>query len=164
MKCIIEGPDGTGKSTLVEKLANLYHCDIVRMTKNGSKKVTDYLDKHNLDNVIFDRSFLSEHVYCSLFGKKPSFSKDDIAFMIKDARMKGYQIIILNCDVLTIKKRLLERGDEFEEVMENVNKIVKHYEQISEEFDIPMIDASKCKNKVFVDAVEILEESRNDTH
>lgn len=152
--------DGTGKSTLVEKLADIYHCDIVRMTKNGSKKVTDYLDKHNLDNVIFDRSFLSEHVYCSLFGKQPSFSKDDIAFMIKDARLKGYKIIILNCDAVTIKKRLLERGNEFEQVVENTEKILKAYEEISEEYGIPMIDASKCKTKILVDAIEILEDSK----
>lgn len=156
MKCIIEGPDGTGKSTLVERLADTFHCDIVRMTKNGSKKVTDYLDKHNLDNVIFDRCFLSEHVYCSLFGKNPSFSKDDIAFMIKDARMKGYQFIILNCDPSTIEKRLIERGNEYDEVINNIDQIVKKYEEISEEFGIPMIDASACKTRVYINALNIL--------
>lgn len=157
MRLIIEGCDGTGKSTLIEFLSDCYHCDIMRMTKNGSKEFNDYIDKHKLDNVIFDRCFISEHVYCSLFGKKPSFSEEELGYLINNAKERGFKFIILRSDAETIRKRLIKRGNEYGEVLDNIDFILKRYEEISEIYDIPMIDSSDNQYSTFADVITILE-------
>lgn len=76
---IVEGPDGAGKSTLVERLAGWYKAEVVHHGPyKGKKKLGDtYLSSFVPDSegtrfaktktVILDRSWLSEDVYGPIF-------------------------------------------------------------------------------------------------
>ncbi len=88
---IIEGPQGVGKTTLVEYLReNIPCCDLLRLsgikdkTKTGLQKNTKrydalltYLENsaNSSIDMVFDRSFASEQVYSSLGFKDYDFTE-----------------------------------------------------------------------------------------
>ena len=136
MKIIVDGADGTGKSTVVEFLAKKYNCDVIHMTKWGSRDPNDYVAKLDLNNIVSDRSFLSEMVYKQAFGLIPAISFGTLEFLLNVARKKGWKFITLTGPIETIKRRLVDRGDESPEIIKNIgyidylylDKIVKEIE------------------------------------
>ena len=138
---IIEGPDGAGKTTLVRKLADHFKCDIVVMTEKGSKQVGDYLCKSNLDNVVSDRSFLSELVYTYVFHRRSSLSLYDYERVMREYRKEGWQFIILNASTECLTKRLNVRGDEDAYKVRNIDKLRIAYDAWAYWFNLPVIDS-----------------------
>jgi thymidylate kinase len=69
MKIIIEGPDGSGKSTIAAKLAAQLHWDIIHMDKPKTEKENREMADMYVDLIlkpgsfIMDRSWYSEVVY-----------------------------------------------------------------------------------------------------
>lgn len=74
MNIIVDGPDGSGKSTLVDFLSekfNLRKQHLVRL--NPGETVEDFYEKFvlnlkNSDNNIFDRCYFSNIVYSTVFN------------------------------------------------------------------------------------------------
>ena len=143
MKVIVEGADGVGKSTIVNNLAKTYNCDIVQMTKWGSRRYTDYSAKLTLDNVIFDRSFLSEMVYKQAFGLQPELSFGEFDRLIHDAKGQQWEFIILTAPVDVLTQRLINRGDEEDEIIKNIGFIDHLYHLYATSCNLPIFDTSK---------------------
>lgn len=129
MPIIIEGPDGAGKSTLAEKLANALDMNILKMTANGGQSVPEYLQKLACDGVIIDRCWVSEQIYSDLFKREPRIDNDDAEALTELCGLIGIPIIVLLPPLHVIIDRLNERGDEYADVVcPNIMKIHKRYQ------------------------------------
>lgn len=87
---IVEGPQGVGKTTITDFIrnsisyTNLYRlCGTHDVTKTGREKsikmydaLMDYIEKMQNTNVnlLFDRTFFTEEIYCRLGKKEYTFS------------------------------------------------------------------------------------------
>ena len=140
MKIIVDGPDGAGKSTLIKKLVKIYKCDILQMTEFGSKKVDDYVNKTNLDNVIWDRSFISEKVYPKYFNRISNLSDLSFLRLINRFRNTGGVILIITNSPEILKKRLKLRG-EYDFLIDHISEINKDYVEIASLYKLPLISS-----------------------
>jgi hypothetical protein len=123
---IVEGPQGVGKTTITnwlrEKLpyTNLYrlsgHRDKAPTGKFKSTKMycalVDYMESTSGTgvNLLFDRTFISEEVYCRLGYRNYNFS--DVCAGLMDRLDKiDYDVIILNlfCGNLGVMQERLNR-------------------------------------------------------
>ena len=130
---IIEGPDGAGKSTLAEKLANALDMNILKMTANGGQSVPEYMQKLACDGVIIDRCWVSEQVYSDLFGREPRISNDDAEALTEFCELALIPIIVLLPPLHVVISRLNKRGDEYADVVcPNIVKIYKRYQEWAE--------------------------------
>lgn len=65
---LVEGPDCSGKSTVVERLKNLLHWDAKSLHHQEGDQFKRYVREYALaDNVVFDRGHFSEEVYSRLW-------------------------------------------------------------------------------------------------
>lgn len=121
---LVEGPQGVGKTTLVEYLReNIAGCDLFRLsgikdkTKTGLEKnkkryntLIDYISNciGNGIDMVFDRSFASEQVYSSLGFKDYDFTAvfEELTkkFNALDADIYYFNLYIDNLDLY--KKRI----------------------------------------------------------
>nr|DAG68641.1 MAG TPA: dNK protein [Caudoviricetes sp.] len=136
MPIIIEGPDGAGKSTLAEKLANVLDMNILKMTANGGQSVPEYLQKLACDGVIIDRCWVSEQIYSDLFGREPRIDNDDAEALTEFCEFARVPIIVLLPPLHVVISRLNERGDEYADVVcPNIVEIHKRYKEWADEHD-----------------------------
>lgn len=144
MKIIIEGCDGSGKSTLSELLASKYGCDIIHMTRWSDKSFDSYVKKISLnDNIIFDRCFISEYVYSNVFDRITEITDEKIKLLLNLAKSLDYHIFILTCDDNQLLERLKIRNNETDSIVNNVIKINKEYIDFAKKFDIQVIGKEK---------------------
>lgn len=140
MRVILEGCDGSGKSTFAETLATEYGCDILHMTRYSDKSLKSYLIKMSVnDNIIFDRCFISEYVYSKVFNRYSQINDDNIRVLLDYAKALKYKIYILTCDNDEIMKRLSERNNETNEILNNVIKINDAYVDFAKKFNVKLL-------------------------
>lgn len=136
MPIIIEGPDGAGKSTLAESLADRLDMNILKMTANGGQSVPEYLQKLACDGVIIDRCWVSEQIYSDLFGREPRIGNDDAEALTELCGRVCIPIIVLLPPLHVVISRLNERGDEYADVVcPNIVEIHKRYREWAEAHD-----------------------------
>lgn len=150
MNVIIEGVDGAGKTTLIRQIADELDCDILCMTRCGSKDYSDYVAKAQLRRMVSDRSFLSEIVYCTVFGRKCSITPLQMDSLIKYYRSHGWKFYLLDADAETIRKRLMVRGDEDPANIEKIESLRAAYLAFAYFYDIPIIKSEELDVKKFI--------------
>lgn len=107
---IIEGPQGTGKTTLAEYLrdnipaSNLYRLSGQRDKSKSGKKLSEYMYQIQVDylekmgvvpmDLIFDRTFFTEEVYARLGYKDYSFA-DVYQNLVKRLEKTNYEIYLV---------------------------------------------------------------------
>lgn len=149
----IEGPDGAGKSTLVNYLISKYGMKMIHSNSETKNDLEYHLDLLKEDNVVLDRANLGEIVYPAVYGREPKMDWDDqIDFMNKCAENKVIYIIFYASDFNTLKERLFKRGDT-EQVLENAEKINLVFKVLAEMFgtfydNVYPLDISKIENQV----------------
>lgn len=142
MRIMLDGPDCVGKSTITEKLANSIGCNIVRLTYNGDRSLRAYYQMMAVDNVIHDRSFISEIIYPKYFGRACRLDFDDEKYLHNMIDNLSIKVIILTASPETLEKRMRSRGDEH---INNIDKLVKinhDYLEYAREHDIPVINVT----------------------
>lgn len=131
MKIALDGVDCTGKTTISEALANKYGCNIVRLTNGGDRSLMAYLQFTMANNVIHDRTFLSEIVYPKFFNRESRLNVDDIPILFKMLDAFNVQTFILTASPETLRSRFAERGDEFITDMNVIDQINQEYLRIA---------------------------------
>lgn len=93
MLIFVEGPDGSGKSTLIKQLSEKYITARVPKNAETVRVWNEFQSIHDGVMIVFDRSPLTEIIYRSVYGPKSSFSLEDCLTWLK-----GNKIIFCDTD------------------------------------------------------------------
>ena len=151
MRIALDGCDGVGKTSVAEKLANKVGCNIVRLTYKGDRSIAAYASMMSVDNVVHDRTFISEIVYPKYFKRASRLSAASIPALFELIEQYGVQMFILTGSDETIIERISKRGDEFINNMDDFIKINHDYLDIAKQFGYIVIDTT---NKSIDEVVE----------
>lgn len=123
-KFILEGPDGAGKSTLVEHIQKKYETDMIHSsseTKNDLEYHMGILDYEF--PVVYDRFNLGEVVYPTIYGRERKLNMLEQEMIMERCEKEHIPFIIFYAsDFNTLRERLFRRGD-IDKVLENAESI-----------------------------------------
>lgn len=125
-KFIIEGPDGAGKSTLVDYITKTYKTDMIHSsseTKNDLEYHMNILDWKF--PTVYDRFNLGEIVYPLVYDRQTKLNTIEQELIMERCEKEHIPYIIFySSDFSVLRERLFSRGDT-EQVLENAEEINK---------------------------------------
>lgn len=154
MKIILEGCDGTGKTTLAKILAEKYGLDICHCTQHDAADYGFYRQTLRKENVIWDRHTIGELIYPEVFGRKPQIGTEDARIITWKAKEEGVKIIVLTADLKTLIRRVAERGDEDPRIIERLKWIDGQFRFYADAYNLPLVDTSKMTLQQIYNLVE----------
>lgn len=143
MRIIIEGCDGTGKTTLAKALAEKYGLGIIHVTNRDSNTFDFYKQSFGKDDVVWDRNVIGEIIYPKIFWRKGNIDEIDLEYLIKRAKSMGIIFLVLTADYWVLRERIDDRGEEFKSVRSHLGEINDSFCEIARKYDLPLIDTSK---------------------
>jgi len=109
-RIIIEGPDCSGKSTVVERIKNTLRWDSKSLHHIEGNQYSRYLKEYALnEKTVFDRSHFSEAVYSELWSSGSPFSTRER--QILDQVTQNDSMIIFACPTLEKMRERYEARD-----------------------------------------------------
>lgn len=121
MLIIVEGVDGTGKSTLVNDLAERFYTP-VRTAKGENRTYREYLNmEYSKEKFVMDRSFISDFVYRTV----DDLDVDDIDLISGVSILEDCTVIY--CDTKKSFKNSILRGEDNIVDKRTHNKIKQAY-------------------------------------
>lgn len=154
MNIIIDGPDGVGKTTLVKKLKEHYNIDSIRLSYKDPKNYDFYSTLLKKTDCIFDRQFLSEIIYPNIFDRKCQLTFVEVCKLIAICKTKKIKIFILDTDIDVIKDRLDKRGNEHQNILDNIEYLQKEFKKVSETYNIEIIDTTQISFEDIIKKVD----------
>lgn len=110
MLIILEGCDGTGKSTLAENISKIIRAEIIHHSKPLSvSEVKSIIDLSANEDIIVDRFHLGQYVYNE--PEDRLLSEKDMEFFKKLLKITKSIFIYVTADNKDIAKRLSERSE-----------------------------------------------------
>lgn len=150
MRIILEGIDGAGKTTLAKILADKYGLDICHCTQVDPGDYEFYKQTARKENVVWDRHTIGELIYPEVFDREPQIGPEDVRLVLAYAREAKTKIFILTADIEDIRRRLLNKGNEDQRILDRLEWINQRYLFYAEQYNIPVIDTSKMTfNDIF---------------
>jgi thymidylate kinase len=147
MKIILEGADGTGKTTLSKKLMNHFQIkSYVHINQNDPNDYDFYKETMKKQNVLFDRHFIGEMIYPKIFKRKQNLNSQTFEMLLQQSKEQKVVILILYTDNTTLSNRMIERAksmSEFEFIIEQSLEINRSFIEIAAKYHIQIIDTSK---------------------
>ncbi|MFH1802391.1 MAG: hypothetical protein ABH864_02970 [archaeon] len=109
-KVIVEGPDCSGKSTLVNQLKNKLRWDSKSLHHREGKQFERYLKEYSFsEGVVLDRSHFSEAVYSEMWRGGTPFEEWEEKLL--DELAAKTSVIVLACPSLgVLRERYKSRG------------------------------------------------------
>ena len=141
LKIILAGPDGVGKTTLGERLAEELGYTFVT---GNSYKTKNKLDRARglagLDNAVFDRFFFPDHlVYSKVKNQQVDRAEySEWISLSEDLAQDNTIILYIDAPDNALRGRLERRGDDYIEWGE-IDAIREAYEDLFREIEIPII-------------------------
>lgn len=135
MVIIIEGPDGSGKTTLANQLAKQNKCPIIHkcQPKSAEKKrmIQEYVDtiKSN-KNVIFDRCWYSEMVYGPIMRDASVIDFYDMYELERLLAKSGAIIIYATGSKTALWQRCQSRGEDYITTRDTFNAICDGFDAL----------------------------------
>ncbi len=181
---IIEGPQGAGKTTVTDYIRNtLPYTNLYRLSgtadssKTGLAKSEKMYDdllnymkslEHSSINLLFDRTFFSEEVYCRLGFKEYSFTEiyKQLVKRLDDLDFDIYYVTLYLKDTSLFEERLAERKGKavikyakfnIESSINQQNMYLQVADELKKEsknIKVINIDASKTKEEVLEDVAK----------
>lgn len=133
-RLIIEGVDGTGKSTLAKRFVELdyklIHCRY-RPHRSGIMGYYRDLLSSNRGKVVFDRSFISEAVYGPVLRGSSRIKEADFISLCEEYFRENDSMVIYVVEELdTIRRRLSPDVDgEHSAVLRNLPQLFRAYDE-----------------------------------
>ena len=154
MKIVLEGCDGTGKTTLATILADRYNLDICHCTQKDAADYNFYRQTLRKENVIWDRHTIGELIYPKVFNRDAQIGTEDARLVIHYGKEEGVKFFVLTADIEIIKNRLLSRGNEDDRIVKTCEEIDARFRFYAKQYDIPIIDTSKMTLNEIFDLIE----------
>lgn len=143
LRIILEGCDGVGKTTLARILANKYDLDICHCTQNDVPVYPFYYGTLLKNDVVWDRHSLGELIYPEIFKRPQMLNEFEFNDLHEHMEILKVKIVVLTCDSKILKQRLLNRGNEHVNIMDNVERINNNFCEYAKKFNIPIIDTTQ---------------------
>lgn len=149
MLIIVEGPDGSGKSTLVKKLTELNYVEIKTIYRSNNeyniwKVLLKELTNSSI-NYVMDRCFISEWIYrCLKKDVKPTLSLQDILNLCNNTNFK-----FVFCKNDNAYKNAKKRGETYITSKKEHDTLCKYYDFVNDtlclftECDVLVYDYTK---------------------
>lgn len=153
MKIILEGCEGTGKTTLAQKLINKYNLDYVHITNKDPNDYMFYKQTLRKEDVIYDRHLIGEMIYPKVFNRKGNLNYKKLEKLFDFALKEKVCILILTTNIEEIKKRVAERNKYKPDFI--INKLPL----INQQFCDIAIKYASYKNIFLIDTTKIQFES-----
>lgn len=164
---IIEGPDNTGKNTLINEvlekneIVKTIHCSKPKVTENilfyqylDYKKLADIAinDYHNNseDILVFNRYYVGEYVYGQLYrNEDPERIKEMINLIENRLLSEINQRDIVYIQLLSRSTKLLQNNDDNKSLSNAKSELIEKEQQLFKE----IFDLSQIKNKhiIYID-------------
>lgn len=134
MITIIEGPDGTGKTTFAKNLAAINNSIYLHAEKPKTNRwYTEYLTPIEHQNMVLDRWHLGEIVWPQIYGRTSLFEDPESFDLCNWTLGKiGAKLILLTRRDDDIANELLSRGEEkeIEQVLHAKNLFLEAYKRV----------------------------------
>jgi thymidylate kinase len=132
-KIIIEGPDLSGKSTLLDRLKNRLRWDGKSLHHKEGDQFKRYCREYALaEEVVFNRGHISEEVYSQLWRGGNPFIKEEKNIL--NSLLRHNSIIIFACPCLEVmRERYLERNFEQQIKIDELQKSRELFIKIMDE-------------------------------
>jgi thymidylate kinase len=165
---IVEGIDGTGKTTLVNKLElqgfKKFHFDYDKKTEDLYNKYLEVLNSNGVEKYVFDRSFISEAVYGPVFRAKSRLSGSQLVSLAKKYNERECILIYLKASKKNLLRRRLDDSRDYFNIKNFYKDLCVFYENtmnlLEEHINIFSIDTdSKNEIDVFRSVLEIVNKS-----
>jgi thymidylate kinase len=130
---VIEGCDGTGKTTLADRLATAYEVTVIHAdrTPNHIDLTTRYLALlARPGRIVLDRSFLSEPVYGPLYRGGSRLTPAQVATLARAVADRGGVCVHLTAPAAAIADRIAARGDPTIPSLTEIKHILTRYERV----------------------------------
>ena len=115
MITIIEGVDGTGKTTYAKKLAEETCSEYLHASQPKTDLwLKEYLTPILNGDFVLDRWHIGELVWPQIYGRKPLFGPEIFDMLNYQLASMGARLILLNRSDNAIADELLRRGEEKE--------------------------------------------------
>ena len=136
---IVEGPDGAGKTTLIEQLKERYGLEVApRVVTKGAEAMTDlkvWVEQNLAEGFqyrIFDRHrLISEYIYGPLLRKEqqPGFTDLTWSWMQLDKLYRDVQPFIIYClpPLEVVAENVRRSGDENKVVLDHIEAMYAAY-------------------------------------
>lgn len=149
MFIIVEGPDGAGKTTLIEKLKQQFSsCEVIHFGEidDPSKYFDIYMQtiteqyKNRIGITILDRCWYSDRVYGPIMRNKEEMPKEK-ARKLDQAVVENGGGMVIYCDAPThvLWTRCRERGETYITKPEQIIAIAELYREEMKESLLPVI-------------------------
>ena len=130
----LEGPDGSGKTTLANKIAEIKKASNIHSSFNKDWDIKKYHDNMMeavqlilpYTSVILDRWAISEKIYGEIFRGKPSYNVIDYLWENEDKLNNAIFIYCRNNDV--IRNHVENQKVRFE-MYNDMSKVIKSYDE-----------------------------------
>jgi hypothetical protein len=151
MILILEGVDGSGKSTLKEQIKAHYEfvepipkslpTHKTTETMCGENASALNLAIYNNENVILDRGWMSEAIYSKVLRRAPSrFTPTHVAMFERMALTAGVTVVHCNPGAETIRQNLSARGDEHIRELSVLQELINEYKKFDSLTSLNVID------------------------
>lgn len=109
LRVIVEGPDCSGKSLLVDRIKNVLKWDSKSLRHKEGNQYFRYLKEYSQEEIVLDRSHFSENVYAKLWRGGSPFSKQEKSILNEISTTNSLVIFALPT-LRTMKKRYSSRN------------------------------------------------------
>lgn len=145
---LVDGPDGSGKTTLCNYIAAINNAKVIHMVKPTTRE--EYEQQFNLymnilkeeSNIVFDRFWLSDLIYSHIMKDRPGMpvlSHDDSKKLFEVVNGKAI-CIHCNSDIETLWKRCCERGEDYVNFEQLLRIRQAYIDEFSEVTEIPVLE------------------------
>lgn len=149
---VIEGTEGVGKTTLVQKLNAIGY---LSKHFDYDKKALDVRQKYlsiyraaseSSDNYVFDRSFMSEDVYGPVMRGGSRLSDSGVLEILSFLNSIQSKIIVMTANDEALQSRVKLRNEEDEFAFEDILKLNRKYQEVARRYsqfcDVVELDTS----------------------
>ena len=133
-KIIIEGPNNTGKSSLIKMLKNRLGWEVEHCTQDTPMSEYDlFKSLSNKHKMIFDRHGIGEMVYPEIYGRKQQIERHDLR-RLYEYFDKNTLIIFVFADLDFMIKAHKEKCETFDKnfVYKEINLFHREYEYLTD--------------------------------
>ena len=131
---VVEGPDGSGKTSLVRELRNRLHYPVIHVVQPKRPNVTQMLQLLDCGPAIFDRFQWSPIAYGDALRDGPELSSYDLWALDGYLMSRGYVLLFCVTDVLTMLENN-RKAPQLWEAVKNyapLSKLVARYSRLYE--------------------------------